>query len=281
MEKCILWDNKIKYCLQQFTQEHMEAFLELLDYIQDHDIEHIICELTQGDAGLWEWLYAKDQIEFNDMKRELSRKIERAKCVDADEFEKMLDIVGKKNLVKTLILFLERENDFCVTTIPEYYVGLRKYLVMEKKDEFCKDLPDCFANLYFVQDIGRTVNTLNRKFEELCEEIVEHLSKLNEYQPNFTAMLSEHISYQEVAKQFSMDTGIECSPQAGRDKVQELKEKFFNEENGQEEIVTCELHTKFEKFNVDKKKQDRIYFFPGKRGIMGGKVIVKHIGSHL
>ncbi len=28
-------------------------------------------------------------------------------------------------------------------------------------------------------------------------------------------------------------------------------------------------------------RQDRIYFFPVKRDILGGKVIVKHIGKHL
>ena len=75
--------------------------------------------------------------------------------------------------------------------------------------------------------------------------------------------------------------GIACSPQAGRDKVQILKETYFNTKSGQEETVICELHTKFRKFNIDKNKQDRIYFFPGKTGIKEGKVIVKHIGKHL
>ena len=56
---------------------------------------------------------------------------------------------------------------------------------------------------------------------------------------------------------------------------------YFNSKNGQEEAVTCELHTKFKRFNIDIDKQDRIYFFPGKREILEGKVIVKHIGGHL
>ena len=36
-----------------------------------------------------------------------------------------------------------------------------------------------------------------------------------------------------------------------------------------------------EKFNIDRTKQDRIYFFPGRKGIHEGKIIVKHIGKHL
>ena len=281
MEKRILWDKKIKMCLIKLKQEHMINFLELLDYIRDNNIENIICEDTKEDLELWEWLYSKSQIELNDIKRELIRWIERAKCVNSDIFEEMLDIVGTLNTIKTLILFYDNQNDFCISTTKEYYIGLRKYLIMEKKDVFCKDLPDCFPNIHFSQDIERTVNTLNRKFEEIREEIVYHLTKINDYQSTFLQLLSENASYQEIAQRFNADTGIECSPQAGRDKVQTLKEKYFNTKSGQEETVTCELHTKFKKFNIDRNKQDRIYFFPGKKEILEGKVIVKHIGGHL
>ncbi len=76
-------------------------------------------------------------------------------------------------------------------------------------------------------------------------------------------------------------TGIACSPQAGREHVQSLRQIFRNEETKQDEEITCELHTKFRTFNIDRKKQDRLYFFPGKKGIKGGKIIVKHIGEHL
>ena len=110
---------------------------------------------------------------------------------------------------------------------------------------------------------------------------MEHLSKLDAYHQSFLVLSAEKNSYQEVAKRFSMDMGIECSTQAGREKVQELKETCFNTEKGQKETVICELHTKFKRFNIDRDKQDRIYFFPGKKGGVGGKVIIKHIGGHL
>lgn len=79
------------------------------------------------------------------------------------------------------------------------------------------------------------MNTLNRRFEEIREEIVEHLTRLNDYQVKFGELFDEHKSFQEIAQQFSADTGIDCSPQAGRDKVQALKETRRNEATGQEE----------------------------------------------
>ncbi|MCI9421564.1 hypothetical protein GN277_26570 [Lachnospiraceae bacterium WCA-9-b2] len=281
MEKRVLWDNGIKDCMKEFTSEHMLEFMELLDYIKDDGIESIINRNTQEDPDLWDWLYTKDQTEMNDIKKELGKKIQRAKYVDSEEFDKMMEIVGKLNIIKTLILLYDNQNDFCVSTKSEYYAGLRRYLIMEKKDSFCKDLSECFPHIHFSHDIERTINTLNKKFEEIREEIVEHLTQIDGYQSRFEQLLSENKSFQEIAQHFSMDTGIECSPQAGRKKVQALKEKYFNSKNGQEETVTCELHTKFKRFNIDIDKQDRIYFFPGKREILEGKVIVKHIGGHL
>lgn len=142
-------------------------------------------------------------------------------------------------------------------------------------------MQECFPNIYFADGIGATINTLNRRFEDIRGEIVEHLTQICDYQIKFGELLDEHKSYQEIAQQFSKDTGIDCSPQAGREKVQLLKERQVNETTGQEEIIVCELHTKFKTFNIDREHQDRIYFFPGKRDILGGKVIVKHIGKHL
>lgn len=281
MKKRILWDKEIRKCFIEFDQKHLKDFLELLDYIGDNHIENIICMDTQEDAGLWEWLYSKDQIELNDLKRELSRKIERAKCVGADLFGQMLEIVGKLAAIKTLILLYDSENEFCVSTRKEYYAGLRKYLLMEKKDAFCKDLPECFPNIHFSEDIDTTVNTLNKRFDEIREDIVKHLTGINDFQSTFLQLLRENASYQKLAECFTADTGIECSPQAGRDKVQVLKEKHFNKKTGQEETVICELHTKFKRFNIDRESQDRIYFFPGKEGILDGKAIVKYIGGHL
>jgi hypothetical protein len=281
MNKRILWGKEIKESFTILSYKNLIDFLDLLDFITDNRIENIICEKTLDDEELWTWLYSKDQIKLNDIKRELSKRIERTKSVNEVEFDEMLKIVGVLNSIKTLVLLYVEKSNFHISNIKEYYIGLRRYLVMEKKDAFCKDLPDCFPNIYFSKNVESSVSTLNKKFEEIREEIIEHLTSINDYQSKFLQLLQENTSYQEIAQCFTTDTGIACSPQAGRDKVQILKETYFNTKSGQEETVICELHTKFRKFNIDKNKQDRIYFFPGKTGIKEGKVIVKHIGKHL
>lgn len=281
MEKAILWEKEIEKDFAKASENQLDDFLELVRFVQKNGIQNVICKSTLDKAELWEWLYSKDQIELNDIKRELSRHLEKAECKEEGEYEEFFGKIGKLFATKIILLSFKRENVYYISTIAEYYASIRNYLALEKKDDFCNDLQECFPNIFFVEGIETTVNTLNRKFEDMREEIIEHLVRINDYYRKFSDMLENHKSYREIAKQFIIDTGIYCSPQAGREKVQELKETRINEVTGQEETVVCELHTKFKTFNVDKERQDRIYFFPGKEGILGGRIIVKHIGTHL
>ncbi len=281
MEKVVLWGEEIEKEFAGASENQLDDFLELIRFIQKNSIRNEICESTLDKAELWEWLGSKDQIELNDIKRELSRYLEKARCSEKEVFDKFANNIGKLITPKLLLLSFKKESIYYISTILEYYTGIRSYLAAEKKDEFCGDLQECFPHIFFVEGIGTTINTLNRKFEDIREEIVEHLVCINNYQKRFHEMLEEHRSYQEISRQFTMDTGIDCSPQAGRGKVQALKEIRLNEMTGQEETVVCELHTKFSTFNIDRERQDRIYFFPGKQGILGGRIIVKHIGNHL
>lgn len=281
MEKVVLWGRDIEKDFAKATQEQLDDFLELTRYIQKSRIPNKICENTLDKAKLWEWLGAKDQVELNDIKRELSRYLEKARCVEEEEFDRLWEMMGKVLSVKVLALLLDQKDCYHIFTLLQYYAGIRSYLKREKKDDFCRDLQDCFPNIYFAKDIDRTVNTLNRNFEDIREEIVEHLIQINDYHVRFRELLEEHRSYQEISDEFLADTGIQCSPQADRKNVKELKEKQINCMNGQEETIVCELHTKFRTFNIDREHQDRIYFFPGKNGIVDGRIIVKHIGTHL
>lgn len=281
MKKAVLWGKKIEKEFVSASESQLDNLLELIQYIQKSDIRNAICESTLNEAELWGWLYSKEQIELNDIKRELSRRLERAECVAQNEFDELLGKIGKMQKIKVLALSFKRESIYYISTILEYYAGIRSYLASEKKDDFCNDLQECFPNIYFAEGIGTTINTLNRRFEDIREEIVEHLTQINDYQVKFGELLDEHKPYQEIAQQFSTDTGIDCSPQAGREKVQLLRERQVNETTGQEEMIVCELHTKFKMFNIDRERQDRIYFSPGKQGILGGRIIVKHIGTHL
>ncbi len=281
MEKVILWEKEIEKDFAKASENQLDDFLELVRFVQKNGIQNLICKSTLDKAELWEWLYSKDQIQLNDIKRELSRRLERAECKEEGKYEEFFGKIGKLLAIKVLLLSFKGESVYYISTIAEYYISIRNYLALEKKDDFCNDLQECFPNIFFVEGIETTVNTLNRKFEDMREEIIEHLVRINDYYRKFSDMLENHKSYREIAKQFIIDTGIDCSPQAGREKVQALKETRINEVTGQEETVVCELHTKFKTFNIDKEKQDRIYFFPGKQGILGGRIIVKHIGTHL
>lgn len=203
MKKAVLWGKEIKKDFTSASESQVDAFLDLVQFIQQNDIWNAICESTLDEAELWGWLYSKEQIELNDIKRELARRMERAKCVSQEEFDELLGEIGKIQKIKILVLSFERVCVYYISTILEYYTGIRSYLALEKKDDFCDDLQECFPNIYFVEGIRTTMNTLNRSFEDIREEIVEHLTQLNDYRVKFGKLLDEHKSFQEVAQQFS------------------------------------------------------------------------------
>jgi hypothetical protein len=281
MEKLILWDENINEQFVKVSEKQLDLFMQLLSYIDDNNISNKLCIDLCDNSDLWQWLGSKKQIGLCDIKKELSIKINKAKKICGDEYRSILCNVGKSDKEKLLVLNFDNISVFYISTMDEYLVGLRSYLAMEKKDDFCRDMLECFPNIYFVEDIASTFNSLNRDFEELREEIVEHLTKINDYHANFVDLLSQNKNNQAISQKFYADTGIECAPQAGREGIQALTISCYNEKSKQVESVKCELHTKFKKFNTDRTKQDRIYFFPGKSGIKDGKIIVKHIGKHL
>ena len=271
MEIVTIWDEYLNEEFTKVSEQQLDLFLSLLNYINEKSILNKLSYDFCDNPDLWEWLGSKDQISLRDMKREISIMINKAKKVSAEEYVQLLQNVGKVDGSRTLILDFEKEGVYYVSTIEEYYLGLRKYLLLEKKDDFCKDMLECFPNIYFDEGINATINSLNRNFDELKEEIVEHLTQINDYHAKFIYLLSQNKSNQAISQEFHADTGIECSPQAGRKGVEALKISCYNEISQRMEVVKCELHTKFKKFNIDREKQDRIYFFPGRQGIKEGK----------
>ena len=281
IEKETLWANCISKQFEEESYESLDLFLELLSYIENNDISNKISKELYYNEELWNWLSSKEQIDMHDIKRELLIKIERADKIAEREYEDYINNIGKIKNNKKFVLCFNEENAFYIASLDKYYDGLRRYLAMEKKAEFCTDMVECFPNLFFVDDIATTINTLQRNFDDLRAEIVMHLTAINNYYDNFKTLLTQNMNNESIAREFSSYTGIECSPQAGRQSVENLKLSCYNTISQQKEIIKCELHTKFEKYNIDKTKQDRIYFFPGKSGIHDGKTIIKHIGKHL
>ncbi len=280
MEKEILWAKKLEEILCDFSYEQLDDFLSAIDYSLEYGASMYISDEEYDSANLWAWLYSHDNDELNDIKRELQKYIGKSTNVLKSHFEDKMKEIGKNSRIKTLIAG-NRISDFGFCSLNTYLHILRIYLGMEKKDEFSKDLDECFPNLYFVSDIDSTINTLNRNFNEIRGEIIGHLSALDLYKNNFSALVNEGKSNIEISKMFMSDMNIECSPQGDRRGIESLKLTLYNKLTKCDEIIVCELHTKFKKYNIDKTKQDRIYFFPGKAGIENGRVIIKHIGTHL
>ena len=281
MEKKVLWDKEFPSQCYLISLEELNMFLELLQFIHDNKITDYIYEKTVEDEELWGWIYSRDNTDLIDVKKELSKKIQKVKTLKEDMFEKDLICLGKNEKPRIFLCSFSEKDIFYISSIQKFYIAMRKYLSMEKKDEFCKDLHESFPAILFVTDIDASINTLNQKFETIKDEIINHLTELNNYNYKFLELLEENKSYTEISQIFKYDTGIDCSPQSGRDHTKELKIECQNSVTEKKEIVKCELHTKFKTFNIDRLKQDRIYFFPGKRGIEKGRIIVLHIGKHL
>lgn len=280
MIKEILWDKDIGKTLVDFSYDDIDAFLEALILGNKQDAAMYVNDWVNQDNCFWEWLYAKDNSDLNDVKKEIQIWLGRSVFVDEKAFDEKEKSIGLNVDVKVLLAGAYRDG-FGFFTVDEYLQGLRAYLAMEKKSDFVEDMQECFPNLVFVCNIGTTINTLNRNFDELRNEIVEHLSKLDGYRNMFKRMSDEGKAYSEMAEAFKRDTGIDCSTQASRSSTKGLRLLLFNAVTQRSEEINCELHTKFNKFNIDRTKQDRIYFFPGREGILDGKIVVKHIGTHL
>lgn len=107
MKKAVLWGKEIKKDFAGASESQLDDFLDLVQFIQQNDIWNVIRESTLDEAELWGWLYSKEQIELNGIKRELSRRLERAKCVSQEEFDELLGKLGKMHKIKVLALSLK------------------------------------------------------------------------------------------------------------------------------------------------------------------------------
>lgn len=282
MEISGIWTEEIGKQIPAAEESQLCELLELLDFCEDYNIKNYLDEdAIYEDEEFCRWIYSKEYAEINDIKRELMKKMSKYAHIDREQQRKYLEDVGLCTDNKKMGIDFREEIEFYTATCRKMYKICRSYLRAEKRSEFIEDLSFCFPAIYFDAAVEGSVHTLNRNFSDLQDEIVDHLIALNEYRDKFLQLSKERKGYREVAEEFQRDTKIECSPQAGRDKVKVLKRELWNTVTGETEKVNCELHTKFKKFNIDRTKQDRIYFAPAKEGIQDGKVIVIHIGAHL
>lgn len=277
-----IWSPELGGQLPNQTAVCINQLLELLDVMDEKQIEQFINDQhLYENPAFYTWVYSKNPPELNDIKRELQKKIARSHHLSETEEQEALTFIGKSGPVKNIGLDFRNPSCFYCHNEKGLYAACRSYLKQEGRTDFILDMDFCFPNLYFLPEVSSSIHNLNNTFETIREEIVEHLSALDSYKDRFIQMSLENKGYRIIAAEFQKDTKIECSPQASRKKISALIHTAVDKSTNKTVKLNCELHTKFRRFNIDRTKQDRIYFAPARPHILSGKVVIAHIGQHL
>ncbi len=262
------------------NEETISQLLSMIDYSKNFKTNYFIHELSlysQSISGFdfATWIYDYTNPELRDVKRELSIHINKSETLD--------DNTDLKSFFGDETVFIVGKNeDSYVWNVFDYLLFKQSRLKnISSRSSFVSEGRECFMNIFFDETVSPSLSTLGKSFDQIREEIIFHLRKLDEYYNKFQEYLALGYSFQSLADTFTKFSGIQCSPQAGRNGVIKLKRSFINTDTGDNESVVCELHTKFSQHNRGKQKPDRLYFHPGKKGICEDKIIVIHIGEHL
>lgn len=291
MKEVAFWDIKLFDSLLE--SENLEVYLsDLLDTFEvaktngatikccEDIYNYCINNIFFGD-----WLYNKKFApEFADIKRELSIHLSRSLPIELDEYNELIKVIDQSTSSNELILcFSFSEDNILFIHAPDNYWYAKQWFLSNfiSKDKFIEEAKKCFPNLFFHDDVTTSFHTLNADFNFIKTIIVKHLQSLNNYYNESTCRFNSGVSFRQIASEIQSLYKIECSPQANRDSVQKLFFDFYNTETTNEETLCCELHTKLKWDNMDREKQDRIYFHPGKRHIQDGKILVVYIGTHI
>jgi len=286
-----IWSNNLASDIENYNNDELavKCLLSLIDESKEYDTTYYcnndkLYNGTVNNVEFIDWIYDKLPIETYEDRRELGIYIDKAQDISESDYVS-IEQGGKVNPFngsKCYIISLCRINEKYVYDGCTYFLMKQSYLAESKtKDAFTKDMQECFKYVSFHPDVKRTLNTLNNNFNSIISEIITHLSCLSNYYPDFCMHRKNGDSNRVIGEQFKLKTGIDCSPQGSRGSVKALTKEFYNEALKRNEQLCCEMHTKFKKANRQPLKQDRIYFHPGKDGVMDGKVLVIHIGKHM
>lgn len=260
-------------------ENSISKILEMIKYSKSHNTTYYTHEdsVYAGDIegeDFATWVYDSSDPRLRDIKQELLIEINRAQTLDSK-----MDLAA----------FMEAEETFTVGIIDDSKIqDIFDYLRFKQnrlknitnKSSFAQELQECYYFIYFDVNVSSTLSTLNNAFSSIVNEIVFHLNQLDLFCKECPQRLTEGFSNENFSSEFKKKSCIDCSPQSDRKSVEKLRKNYTNELTGEKELVICELHTKFSKYNRDATKQDRIYFHKGKIGLLEGKLIVIHIGNH-
>ena len=261
------------------TIDHMNRYTT--SYCHGSDMYYVQCE----EEDFSNWLYSKPcDPELVDLKKELMIRIEKSRELGDEEYEEMIERIVSFNIMEELLLSISKtqKEGLFVWTKGSYFDKKRWYL--DKYVDCCnfvQEAQECFPNLFFHENVAHSMNTLRVEYKREKSYIIAHLTALNDFQPRFSQLLNQGISFLQISREFGeANNGIECSPQADRESARKL-DFLFETDEGISLSLRCELHTKLKWNDMNHEKQDRIYFHPGDRRVSDGKVLIVHIGKHL
>lgn len=129
-----------------------------------------------------------------------------------------------------------------------------------------------FPDIHFTSDLATQAGRFSKPFEALRADVTKHLGALND---SFKDILVECSGEpRDVAATFSARCGVTASPENGNtksDKKAWAQRKISVSGQG----IYCDWHTKIHP------TADRIHFYPGKPGLVEGKLIVGILHEHL
>jgi len=195
--------------------------------------------------------------------------INSCNCVFPDAFLGICQLVKKQLFVSSM----------------KELLSVRRFYMSKIVDEsnFLELAPMCFPNIYFHPSIGKTLKHLSAPFSQFSNEIIHHLSCLNDEFPIvFQSYHTENMD--KVLEIFSSQEQIAASMQGNPKDAQKKLTYTFATKDGSQIDIVCEPHTKLEKSGHKgdgKYRFDRIYFHQGMENIENGKILVAHIGKHL
>lgn len=291
MISCGIWDCRLAADIMGSSQivERLDSILETAECMQENGTrlcytDSLYDQMVENQSFA-DWLFNPNlQPELSTFKRELIKRIRKGDCIGEAEYEEYFSNIEreKRSDKLTMAIHLGTDNVLYVATPESYWAAKQWYLSGYKHPEkFAADLAECFPNLFFHEHVCSSIHTLNGEFLAECKVIVQHLKALDAFRDNFSKFISIGMDYRRICLEFQEQFHIECSPQAGRQSVQNLKFYFMHSKEKKKVELCCELHTKLKWSDMDRVNQDRIYFHPGKPEIENGKVLIVHIGTHL
>jgi hypothetical protein len=153
-----------------------------------------------------------------------------------------------------------------------YFLGLYPH----NAEYFINECIKYFPDLFFHENNYHTVRLI---FKDSPKTIIHYLNELSN---NFNFCKLKTNNHIDLLKQFNSISNfdIDASIEGDLSRKNDLTFSFENKD-GNDELLYCELHLKLLFDDNRKIVQNRIYFHEGKQNIQNGKILIGHIGKHL